>query len=1066
MPLEFQNIEVPLTGGLNTKDGEFNLPAGQLTEAENVEYTKENKLEVRNGTAMMPNFSSGIFSLKSLKMFEFEDKLFIFDGQHANIMSPSGGIKSSFLSENIIDVDVTYRHIMSGNASDINSSTPSEVTVVQGELDPDPNNSRHTYYIFRSPVSTLAAPSTSPDFMFIYREFTETKNFDGVVHYAFEINTFGTLTGSNSIRAFSCGNDSILIIFRFAIGIIRCIGPFGDADFNDNLDSSSSPFMPPARAPGSIFSTSDANTGATGGLFDAIIINKAVDPANNEYAIVYATETGFRLRAFDLNGFIPSKDVSVTATITTALTLFMDNPSFGSKSIYVCYSNDDNISYATFDSATFSTVAGPGVTETITGVYGIARITGTENTDGSHTAKVFIERYSLSPTTSSVRRVVTKQLLSGLSIGLSFPESSSPDNIGLLSNAFSYPGLPSDFADLNSDRESAFYGGGYNIDLTQSTAFLMLEPTIRGIDPFWAIPFRYLTGRGIVSRNAIGELNVKENNLTGRNPISQIAKINDTTFNFAVSTLDKLNDDGTAIIGVGCIEIKFKAKKMISLVKDQNACYINAGMLYYYDGLSLATHGFNWYPTLLIDNTVPNGLGTILYTAVYEWTDGNGRIWQSAPAVSHGVNSSISQPSLLFYTNYGFDGKSSEVKTVIYRTTVNGSVFYRIGAIDTDAALQENQILYTEGGELPNNAIPSPRYICKKGDRLYALVNDNELWFTKQDSFNSGPQFSNSLSLQVGSDTTDLTSMAALDDKLIIFSEDNTFLISGDGPSITGQGEFFGPQQISSQVGCLDVQSPISTEMGAFFKSKKGIYLLDRGLNFINIGHPVETFNDREIAQSVMVQEKNQLRFLLMEPTDPNHDFDSPTPSCLVYDFNSQKWTTFNYRDTLSIASLSGGTVYNGLFMFCGYYENQFFQETTDLTIGDNNNPIPVTISTGYMNFQNISSYKRLKQIGFTADAVSGAFPSPPTDINLVFTLNYDYGSILLPQVETVAIPLVDQMPTQPILKRMSPSKQKIMSVKLNLRVDTNFNKFGIYSLSFVVAGKTSKIRLPAANSF
>jgi hypothetical protein len=78
---------------------------------------------------------------------------------------------------------------------------------------------------------------------------------------------------------------------------------------------------------------------------------------------------------------------------------------------------------------------------------------------------------------------------------------------------------------------------------------------------------------------------------------------------------------------------------------------------------------------------------------------------------------------------------------------------------------------------------------------------------------------------QVGGD---ITALKAMDDKLIIFKENAIFYLSGDGPNNLGQQDtFIEPQLISSDIGCSVKNSVVLTPAGIFFKSHKGIHLLE-----------------------------------------------------------------------------------------------------------------------------------------------------------------------------------------------------------------------------------------------
>jgi hypothetical protein len=90
------------------------------------------------------------------------------------------------------------------------------------------------------------------------------------------------------------------------------------------------------------------------------------------------------------------------------------------------------------------------------------------------------------------------------------------------------------------------------------------------------------------------------------------------------------------------------------------------------------------------------------------------------------------------------------------------------------------------------------------------------------------PEFSDALYLQVG---VNVTALAELDDKLIAFGDNSTYVISGDGPEPTGaNNSFSAPFKVSADVGCSRPDTITTIPQGLMFVSQKGIFLLDRGM--------------------------------------------------------------------------------------------------------------------------------------------------------------------------------------------------------------------------------------------
>ena len=143
--------------------------------------------------------------------------------------------------------------------------------------------------------------------------------------------------------------------------------------------------------------------------------------------------------------------------------------------------------------------------------------------------------------------------------------------------------------------------------------------------------------------------------------------------------------------------------------------------------------------------------------------------------------------------------QKNDVYVEIYRTTKNGTLFYRLNADNEatksqtfdpiinqatadymsfldktpDSALINNEILYTTGGDLENTSPPSCSVISSFKNRLFlaGLENKLELRFSKLLNSKVGVEFNDTLSILVSQVGGDITALKAMDDKLIIFKE-------------------------------------------------------------------------------------------------------------------------------------------------------------------------------------------------------------------------------------------------------------------------------------------------------
>jgi hypothetical protein len=182
------------------------------------------------------------------------------------------------------------------------------------------------------------------------------------------------------------------------------------------------------------------------------------------------------------------------------------------------------------------------------------------------------------------------------------------------------------------------------------------------------------------------------------------------------------------------------------------------------------------------------------------------------------------------------------------------------------------------------NICPPPSSIIKvRQDRVF-LVQDEDrtnLWFSKIKQHGVAVSFSDLMTKRV-SDGGDITALETMDTRLIVFKEGEIRAFSGSGPLDTGVGAFGEDYLITSDVGCIDRASVVWTDKGIMFKSLKGIYLLGRNLQVSYIGADVEDYNNYTVLKAELIEDKNQVRFLLEDNT-----------AMLVYDYLVGQWSVF-----------------------------------------------------------------------------------------------------------------------------------------------------------------------------
>lgn len=437
--------------------------------------------------------------------------------------------------------------------------------------------------------------------------------------------------------------------------------------------------------------------------------------------------------------------------------------------------------------------------------------------------------------------------------------------------------------------------------------------------------------------------------------------------------------------------------------------YLNiaGGFLKQYDGSpTVFEQGFHLYPETPVavasasTGTIANG--TYSYIVCWEWTDNQGQLHRSNTSLpvevtlTGGQNTvSITVPALpITSKETRFGNKRTPVIMAVYRTQTLGTTYYRVNQfrtefvyndplsptltyIDTfpDATIQSNSLLYTTGGVFENITLPSSNLMCVAKNRVIVAGTDtepNQVYVSKQKEEGLAIEFANELSIIVDSLGGDITAVAAMDDKILIFKKSLLFYVAGEGPDPTGNnGSFTIPLLVSADCGCIYPQSIVLCGLGIMFLSEKGIYLCDRQLNVTYIGNPLDAITTKQpgfaITSAVNLPDQNQIYFTT------NGD------QVLVYDTFFQLW----YTQTLPFNPISS-TILNNVWYTTS--TSAAYMSVAGQPFDGNNKSIQSTIMTNWISVGQLEGFSRIYAIMIAGDNASLAH-------RLVVNLYYDFST-------------------------------------------------------------------------
>ena len=557
-----------------------------------------------------------------------------------------------------------------------------------------------------------------------------------------------------------------------------------------------------------------------------------------------------------------------------------------------------------------------------------------------------------------------------------------------------------------------------------------------------------------------------------------------TTGAYSTSTLT-----GTFIGGSGLSSFKANfahSNKQQGATFGELACF-SGGVNSFYDGRTHGEIGFVSYPEIL-DGSLAGaagalGAGDYAWIVCYTFTDERGNVHRSAPSLPLTLTAlalqtaTISVPNLFItQLNDANSGYLPRMGIELYRTEINqtSGPFYLSGTAAVtgatysagnstvsdgiaDTVLRTGRKLYTTGGIVDNVMPPSFLSMIAHRGRLFG-IDGKRVWFSKLLVAGEGPAFADEFTLDFDSDE-DLTALASMDDKVVVFSRNSIYIITGRGPDDTANGNDYEITKISSDRGCIEPRSVVNTPIGMFFQSDLGIYLLSRGLEVSWIGEEI----------SDTVDAFPSITSARVHPVEPLVYFTCNASSLasggkrVVYDYTLNQWmidtmagrvpgsSTINVPLTNGAGApmLSAVNVDGAYYWQDGY--GYIYKEDTSIYHDDSNSWVQRYILFAPINMNGIAGFQRVRYL-YLNGTVS-------TASNVTIQTYLDDGG---PSTSKVFTPAVSQM-------RVDLHPQLCRTLKIEI-LDETASPQGVgrgmilTNLSMEVGVHPGGDRVPAAN--
>jgi hypothetical protein len=483
--------------------------------------------------------------------------------------------------------------------------------------------------------------------------------------------------------------------------------------------------------------------------------------------------------------------------------------------------------------------------------------------------------------------------------------------------------------------------------------------------------------------------------------------------------LSSANGDKFSETGIRFVTLDFDNAAAWQTAKLGRGLYLASACMQHYDGRRWAEADFHCAPDTTSGTIVTaQGVGGALtllasyvYKLVYEEVDAQGETHRGAVSAGTlialtGGNNKVT----ITLPTYRLTNKKL-VRIGVFRSPANQTgdpdaiPYYRVTSTDptvggangyvlndstvdtltfvdgmSDATLLTEEPLYTNGGVLSNDPPAFGGGVLAGGkNRLYWTdpSDPNLVHFSQELADDVAIEMAQPLTQRIDPYGGNVVGIGVLDDAIVVFKETAIHAFNGPGPlpnPFAGQNGWTPPTLLTSDVGCKSPRSICQTPIGIAFQSQKGIKLLGRDRQVVDIGAPVYAYNNQTIVRATLLPDRHQIVFL------------TNAGRTLLYDYEKQQWSTFTNHEGLDAVVVNG--TYNYL-----RNDGRVFVETPGV-YADDNSHIPMVIETAWIKFAGfLQGWQRI-----LSATLLGAYKSSHS-LRMSFRLDYENSYNRCPDV-------------------------------------------------------------------
>ena len=508
--------------------------------------------------------------------------------------------------------------------------------------------------------------------------------------------------------------------------------------------------------------------------------------------------------------------------------------------------------------------------------------------------------------------------------------------------------------------------------------------------------------------------------------------------------------------------------------------YIGGGSLFVYDGTHVFENNFWEFPQIKVLKEIERIAGsadaeTVSYAFVFSSVDDAGDLHESATVLSDPISKAADKSvcGQIYITDFTrrelTEGSSARPQLDIYRTENNGSVLFKIQSIAFNATdrfitfvddfknvIDKEQLLYTTGG-IPDNFTTGSisDMVLYKNRLMVASVSGRNIVLASKplsQGFSCGFPLIVPFQILIQDETEKITGIEKMPDFLLCFTADNAYAVFGDGPNAAGAGGFSGAKNIAPRQGLVPGGAHLSTSLGAFYVSERGLYVVTPNTQINYLGASVEdsfVANGESVKSLILDDDENEIR-MLMESNSTVLIYNTFFNTWYQLDISTgntanQKIVDQRIIDRTYLALQANGTV---LIASKAGYQDQYYSSTGSPTTTNYN----MEVELHSVSVNGLQGAQRVYRVQLLGDFI---------DTNdLTMQIFNDYATSA---TETHTLGIASD--TDPYIYRAHLKNQKSRAISLKISVSGNGASVKLKGVAFEVGARAGTFKLPAAQT-